>query len=168
MDYQFNGNVYHINDIIHFVEYSPSNLFDMTQNHKASYAITLNFEIYIPTKYNHWFRYYTDIPNHVLLHGGLCYQCYTIIHEVFLCDFCQLSLCTECQAARDMSIKQCEECGLYRCVRYSLEAGKCIGHIDPLSSDTSQGCQCKNCGEIPPWPPQKIESNSPLLCLKQI
>ena len=51
LDYQFNGNVYHINDIIHFVEYSPSNLFDMTQNHKASYAITLNFEIYIPTKY---------------------------------------------------------------------------------------------------------------------
>jgi hypothetical protein len=53
-------------------------------------------------------------------------QCSTILHEVLKCDSGHLSLCTECQYLSDLSIKQCGECGLYRCVRYSLEAGKCV------------------------------------------
>lgn len=137
LDYEFNGNIYYIRDIIHFVEYYPSKLLEMTHNQKASYSITLNFEMYIPKKYGHWRPYFENIPKHVLLHGGLCYWCYSIIHEVFQCDFCRLSLCTECLDRRDMSIRQCEECGLYRCVRYSLEAGQCV---------YTGRAQCGNCG----------------------
>jgi hypothetical protein len=72
LDYQFNGKVHNINDIIHFVEYSSSNLDNLVINNQIIYAKPLNLEIYIPKKYGHWQSYFEDIPQHIFLHGGVC------------------------------------------------------------------------------------------------
>ncbi len=136
LNYEFNGIVHNINDIIHFIGYRISDL-PSPINNITVYSKPLNLEIYIPKKYGHYRSYFDKIPKHILTHGGIC-ECYSFKHEVLRCDFCHLSRCMECQYLSDMSIKKCQECGFYRCVKYSLDASSCV---DIISRNN-----CKNCG----------------------